>query len=259
MTGHSALKTFISNRKGQKVAVLVEIADSQKGIAFVMHGLSGNKEQLHIQTFAEVWKEHGYTVVRFDTTNTFGESDGDFADATVTNYYQDLEDVIAWASKQEWYEEPFCLEGHSLGGICTALFAEKFPDKVKALAPISTVISGKLSWEKEDPEELKDWQQTGWRTESSTRPGVIKRLKWSHMEDRLKYDVIPDANKLTMPVFLLTGELDTSTPPRHQKILFDALSGKKELHIIPGAPHTLKEAAHLSQIKELLSKWVSSL
>ncbi len=253
------IKTFIQNRKNEKIAVLAEISRPQKGLAFVMHGLSGNKEQLHIQTFAEVWKEHDYTVVRFDTTNTFGESDGNFEDATITNYYEDLEDVIDWATKQEWYEEPFCLEGHSLGGICTTLFAEKSPEKVKALAPISTVVSGKLSWEKEDPEKLREWQRTGWKTETSTRRGIVKRLKWSHMEDRLKYDVLPDAKKLVMPVFLLTGELDTSTPPRHQQVLFDALPGKKEFHIIPGAPHTFKDAAHIKQIKDLLNKWVTTI
>ena len=42
----------------------------------------------------------------------------------------------------KWYGEPFVLVGHSLGGISTALFAENYPDKVKALAPISTVVSG---------------------------------------------------------------------------------------------------------------------
>ena len=78
---------FIQNRKGQSVAVLLERAMPQKGIAFVMHGLGGFKEQPHIQTYAKAFLDNGYTVVRFDTTNTFGESDGDYQDATTTNYY----------------------------------------------------------------------------------------------------------------------------------------------------------------------------
>jgi hypothetical protein len=35
--------------------------------------------------------------VLFDTTHSFGESGGNYEDATTTQYYQDLEDVISWA------------------------------------------------------------------------------------------------------------------------------------------------------------------
>ena len=88
-------KLFIKNRKDQKIAVVVEQHASQKGIAVVMHGLSGFKEEAHIALIAQAFFDFGYTVVRFDTTNTFGESEGQYEDATTTNYYEDLEDVMA--------------------------------------------------------------------------------------------------------------------------------------------------------------------
>jgi len=159
-------KEIISNRKERRIAVIVEKSEPQKGLAFVMHGLGGFKEQPHLQTIAESFGQNKYTVVRFDTTNTLGESDGNYEDATTTNYYEDLDDVIKWSAKQEWYQEPFVLAGHSLGGICVALFAENYPQKVKVVAPISTVVSGKLTIEARErygPEELKEWQRTGWR------------------------------------------------------------------------------------------------
>jgi alpha/beta superfamily hydrolase len=90
-------KEIIKNRKGQKLAVSIEEASNQKGLVFIMHGLGGFKEQPHIETFARVFRDNDYTVVRFDTTNTFGESEGNYENATVTNYYEDLEDVINWA------------------------------------------------------------------------------------------------------------------------------------------------------------------
>ncbi|MDP3784839.1 MAG: alpha/beta fold hydrolase [bacterium] len=201
-------RKFIKNRKNQNISVLVEKTVSHKGLAFVMHGLGGVKEQPHIQAIAEAFLESGYTVIRFDTTNTFGESEGSYENATTTNYYEDLEDVIIWASKQEWYQEPFALAGHSSGGICTALYAEKYPEKVKALAPISTVVSGKLNAETPYHKSIEEeWKRIGWLEEKSVSlPGVIKRLKWSHMEDRLKYDLLPNVKKLTMPVLLVVGE-----------------------------------------------------
>jgi pimeloyl-ACP methyl ester carboxylesterase len=200
------MKLFIKNRKKQKIVLLVDVSPNQNGLAFVMHGLGGFKEQAHIKAFADVFKEEGFTVIRFDTTNTLGlgESEGKYEDATTTNYYEDLEDVIKLVKNKSWYQEPFWLAGHSLGGISIVLFAEKYPQKVKALAPISTVVSGKISFDSpkyRGNDILKKWKETGWRTEESkSQPGVIKKLKWSHMEDRLKYDVLPDAQKLKMPV-----------------------------------------------------------
>lgn len=249
-------KFFIKNRKGQKVSVLVEEGAKGVPLAFVMHGLGGWKDQPYIKTFSEAFLENGFVVVRFDTTNSFGESDGTYEDATTTNYYEDLEDVISWAREQLWYREPFYLAGHSLGGICTALYAEKYPEKVAGLAPISTVVAGRLGRGHSD-EEMQKWKETGWLEEQSqSKPGLMKRLKWSHMVDRMQYDLLPEAGRLSMPVLLIVGKRDKNCPPAHQKILFDALPGPKEIHIIPGAPHTFREPEHLQKIKQILDKWI---
>lgn len=255
-------KLFIKNREEQKVSVLVEKSEPQQGLAFVMHGLGGFKEQDHIHTIAEAFKSKGFTVVRFDTTNTFGESDGKYEDATITNYYDDLEDVIGWAQSQDWYQEPFALSGHSLGGICTALYAEKYPNKVLALAPISPVVSGRLSVEahkRDDPEEFEKWEKTGWQeSESKSKPGIIKRLPWSHIVDRLRYDLLPQVSKLTMPVLLIVGENDTSTPPDQVKLLYEALPGSKEFHILKDAPHTFRAPKHLEDIRDIFLRWIDT-
>ena len=118
-------KLIINNRKQQNLAIILEEQENAKDLVFIMHGLGGFKEQPHIATFADAYKEKGFTVVRFDTANSFGESGGNYQDASVTNYYEDLEDVIEWAKTQGWFRQPFWLEGHSLGGICTALFRGK--------------------------------------------------------------------------------------------------------------------------------------
>lgn len=252
-------KLFIKNRKQQNIAVLVEKAENPQGLVFVMHGLGGFKEQPHVETFAQAFKDNGYSVIRFDTTNSFGESEGDYADATVTNYYEDLEDVIAWSRSQDLYQEPFVLCGHSLGGISTALYAQKYPERVKALAPISTVVTGKLSAETYTKEEVDNWRKTGWHTTIGYSSGIKKTLKWSHMEDRLKYDLLIDAHKLTMPTLLLVGELDSSTPAKHQQLLFDKLPGEKDLHIIKNAPHTFVTKEHLDEVYSTISNWLKKI
>ena len=251
-------KIFILNRKKQKICVLIEETPKPKGLVFIMHGLGGFKEQEQIQACAEAFLDEGFTSIRFDTTNTLGESDGKYENATLTNYYEDLEDVITWAQRQTWYKEPFWLVGHSLGGFSIALYAAKYPRKIKSIVPISPVVSGKLSLEGYSQKELKEWETTGYRVEESiSKPGVIKKLNWNHhIQDRLKYNLLEKADKLTMPVLIIVGKNDTTTPPKHRKLLYEKLPGKKELHIIKGASHTFREQNHLEEIKTILKNWI---
>ena len=95
-------KEFIHNRKNEKIAVIVNLAEMQNGLVFIMHGLGGFKEQDHLQTIASSFQKSNYTTVLFDTTNTLGESDGNYENATTTNYYEDLEDIISWSARQNW-------------------------------------------------------------------------------------------------------------------------------------------------------------
>ncbi|MEK7615800.1 MAG: alpha/beta hydrolase [Patescibacteria group bacterium] len=253
------MKQTIKNRKGQNIVVLVEEQANQRGLAFVMHGLGTNKEQPQIAAIAEAFINNGYTAIRFDCSNSLGESEGDYSNVTATTFLEDLEDVIAWSVLQSWYEEPFCLSGSSLGGYATARFAELHPEKVKALFPKATTISGKLSVES-DPKHYQAWKDSGWRIEkSNTRPGFIKRLPWSHMEDRMMHDLLPDAGKLTMPVLIMVGDQDDTSPPVQQKMLYDLLPGKKEFHLVPGHPHTLRDPSQIQEMKSILDEWIKKL
>lgn len=258
-------KKKIKNRKNQNIVVVVNETLNQKDLVIIMHGLGGYKEELHIQTFALAFKQSGYTVVLFDTTNALGESDGNYVNATYTNYYEDLEDVLVWVKKQSWYQEPYVLAGHSLGSYCITRYAEKHPKEIKALAPISTGVSGKLMMEAKAKDAFRNWKKTGWLIEkSSSKPGVMKKLKWSFVGDALKHNILPEAKKLTMPVILIVGSKDKTTPIKHQKMLFNKIPGKKELHIVKGASHTFKDKKHLkdknlNEIKKILIKWIEGL
>jgi pimeloyl-ACP methyl ester carboxylesterase len=257
-------KLFIKNRKNQHIAVLLDEGLPQVGLAFVMHGLGGFKEQDQIKTFSEAFSEKDFTVVRFDTANTIGESDGSYEDATVSNYYEDLVDVIEWAKGQMWYQEPFYLAGHSLGALSVTLYAERHAEHIRALLAISPVVSGSLSveaYEEFRPEVYEQWKESGWLVqESNSKVRVVKRLKWSHMVDRLKYDLLKEAKRLLMPVLLIVGSEDITTLPKHVELLFNELpEGHKAFKIISGAPHTFREPIHLQEVKKLILDWISDV
>lgn len=248
-------KLFIYNRKGQKMFVIVDKPTQTSGLAFVMHGLSGFKEQSHIATIAEAFLDHGYVTIRFDTTNSLGESGGAYENATTTNYYEDLEDVIAWAKTRSWFQSPFALAGHSLGGTCTTLYSQRHPEEVKLLAPIALVVSGSMSMELYGEEGLKNWQETGWHiSESRSKPGVVRRLAWSHVADRLKYDLYSEASALSMPILLIVGGNDALLS--QSELLLEALPGPKELHVIADAEHTFRSTEELAELSRLFNDWL---
>lgn len=256
-------KEIIKNRKGLDIVVRIERAKDQKGLVFVIHGLGGFKEQPHMEVMGRAFLDNGYTVVSFDTTNSVGESGGKLEDATMTGYYQDLEDVVRWAQNKDWYQEPFCLTGHSVGGFCVIWFTIKHPEKVKAVAPISPVVSGELfAQTKEIHEVLESWKNTGIREwESSSKPGTMKRLKYDFMEDSYQYDLLKVAEQIKAPILFVVGELDETTPLKHQQLLYQALKmhDDKELHIIDGAKHTFIEENALQELKSIIGSWIKGI
>lgn len=191
---HETIALKITNRHGLKIAVLVEIPEQPSGLVFVAHGFTGCKEETHIIATAETALATNLICVRYDATHSFGDSDGDVQYSTVQTYVDDLADVIAWAATQEWYQEPYILLGYSFGGMSCLEYTRAHIDKVKALAPIGSFISGAFfhaAHLKRDPVVYASWQKTGWcKRQSPVYPERTGRLPWSHMKNRLLYNAL---------------------------------------------------------------------
>jgi pimeloyl-ACP methyl ester carboxylesterase len=258
----SIKRIAIKNRHDLKLVIQVDEPENPTNLVFIAHGQGGFIEQPHIQAFADAFLENDFRVVRFDATNSIGESDGDIINVTTTNYLEDLQDVIKWARTQQWYKEPFALAGHSMGGMSTALYAEQHPKEVLCLAPIAAVINYHLAESKYDPKDLKSWQKQGYQeSKSYSKPGVVKRVRWGFMEDLKKYDLLRNASRLAMPVLLMAGEDDKGTPYKHQKILYDAMPGNKvTLLKVENADHNFRGsgdyAKKLREVKKAISEWL---
>jgi len=251
----------LKNRKGLNiVGDLEKPAGEIRGTCIVQHGWGGHRKKPTIQTVKNAFLNAGFQTFIFDTTNSFGESDGDFEKSTLGQFAEDFEDVTKWAQEQEWFIGPLAVTGHSKGGYSAARYAEKYPDEVGYVVPIAPVVSGTLSFEthkKHKPEELKKWEEEG-VLERVGKEGDIKRQHWYQMEERLNHDLLPDANKLTMPTLLIVGSEDTSCPPEHIKMLFDAIpDGNKEMYIIEGAPHSYYEKTEQDECRITIEEWLN--
>lgn len=251
----------ITNRYNLNIVGKIE-GLKNKNLAFVVHGLSGDMSQPHIQTMIKALVSADYQVIAFDCTHSFGKSDGEYETVTLTSYLQDLQDVITWASKQEWYKEPFLLAGHSMGGYTVTRFAELYPSLVDRLIAFAPVISGQ-SWseiqERKFPEVFSKWQEVGFIEEPSVgRPGIIKRLLWDpHVVDRKNHNLIPDAGKVSASFLDIVGSADDSCPVYLQEKLLAAVgSAEKELVIINDAPHTFRDEKDLLKLHNTIYNWV---
>jgi len=206
-------KLALQNRKGLKIIGVLEKPEGEiRGTCIVQHGWGGHKDKPTIQAAKNAFLESGFQTFNFDTTNSFGESDGDFEKSTLGQFWEDLEDVVKWAQKQNWFVRPLALTGHSKGGYAIARYAEEYPDEVDYLVPVAPLVSGKMSYEahkKYHPENLKKWQAEG-VIERFSREGWLRREHWFQMEERLQHDLLPNADKLKMPVLLIVGSKDES-------------------------------------------------
>lgn len=255
----------IINRRGQRIFMTRLDAIENARSAFVLHGYSGCSDEPHIRLMGEEFQKAGFAVRLIDAANSFNDADGEPADNTIETHLHDLEDVIAHEKAQGLVKGSYALAGHSLGGFAILLYAEKHADEVCLLAPISTVVSGKLlhqAYETLTPEKFHEIHEKGfqiitsghYRLPDGSLPQSRRPLSWiTHME---AFNVLPLAKHLKMPVLLITGDSDDSTPVAHHQLLFDALPGKKEFHIFKDADHCFTGPGQLETLRLRFSEWL---
>lgn len=258
MTNIPGARHRLTNRHGDKMNVWVDGPVSGGApVAFILHGFSGNAKQRHVQAMADAFRRNGYITVSIDATNSLNTSGGDLEKANWTNHHNDLEDVVEWARTQSWFREPFAITGQSMGGGAVLLYAARNPEKVSMVIPTASLISGALyikALEQNDPQHLKNWRDNGYYTIMFNNKAHKRHWDNTH-NDYGRYDMVRDAGKLTMPILLVAGEIDTLTPPWAMKALYDAIPGtKKEFHTIKGAHHCFEQ--HEDELCALMAQWI---
>jgi len=250
----------VQNRHGLNIIVSVDTIDRPRGLAFVAHGFGGNKEDDNILSLAKIFNNNGHSTIRFDATNSNGQSDGDLAYANPSSYRDDLFDVIIWAKTQKWYQEPFYLCGYSLGALSSAVYAEQHPREIKGLVLISSLVAGQFHVTDVPKRDIEQWKQTLQQlyklySQHSSNMHVIRWLPI--MLDMMRFDLTQSANKLTMPVLIVVGEEDLLAPPSHQQKLLEAINGNVELAVIEQGDHFFESGGHLNDLIEKVGNWLA--
>ena len=110
-------KLTFSNNDGQQLAARLDLPVDGAPIAYALfaHCFTCSKNLKAVSNISAALNRQGIAVLRFDFTG-LGESEGDFAETTLTS---NIEDLVAAAHYLEAHHEaPKILVGHSLGGGC---------------------------------------------------------------------------------------------------------------------------------------------
>jgi putative redox protein len=116
----------------------LQIPDGKpRGATVLAHCFTCSKSLKVTRNLATGIEDGGYAVLRFDFTG-LGESEGDFADTSVTSNIADLEAAVRLLEERGL--GPCAMVGHSLGGAATLLAAGNMPT-VRAVAAVAAPFS----------------------------------------------------------------------------------------------------------------------
>jgi pimeloyl-ACP methyl ester carboxylesterase len=256
----------ITNRRGQTMYVRYEAPENtaRDKLAIIQHGYAGEMDAPHILAIANAFRDAGFSTLCLNATHSFNESDGDVDGNTIETHLHDLEDCIVWARGQDWFTAPFALAGHSLGGYTVLHFAAAHPDEVSLLFPCASVVNGRLlaqAFERNLPDgEFESWRSAGTMTvyENDDSSGQSGQRPFTWLTGMESFDILPRADRLTMPVLMVVGAEDVPTPPDHQLELYGLLPGEKEMHILPGCDHSFTAPEHREKMAAIVREWAGN-
>jgi pimeloyl-ACP methyl ester carboxylesterase len=240
---------------------LVECSSWNAGVAILLHSTSGTLETGVQNVLAEACRAQGLTVIRFDARCGLNEDGANFLSFTVSGYRDDVEDVLTWAQAQPWWSGPLTLVGHSAGGLVAGLYAAEHPEDVKELVLLAPTVSGKTyleAFEHNDPTGLQAWKESRLRTIRHPLSGDPLSLSYAFVEDLLRYDLMPVAAALTMPVTILCGGQDVTSPPAVCAELASAIGPHARLVPIPSMRHAPERRDELRTLSRALYKEMKS-
>jgi pimeloyl-ACP methyl ester carboxylesterase len=184
-------------------------------------------------------------VLRFDFYGS-GDSEGDFADTTLTHNIANLLDAMAYMKQQDCTR--LAVVGVSLGAATAILTLARHP--AAAFVGWSTVPDLRKLFEARAPEPvrsnqaLEGYEHDGW---------YLKRQFW---EDALKYNVMRSFRKLTMPKLLVQGDKDDPLFVEGFYALQVKAVPPADFYMIPGAGHMYETVRYRQRLIATTTRWL---
>jgi len=206
--------TFYNSQDNKLVGILSGPSPEQnRPVIVICHGFSSRKERATFAQLEQLLNQKDIATFRFDFYG-HGESDGDFADITVSEAVDDILQAIAYL-KGLGYKR-IGLMGSSFGGLSSIMAASKTKDLfVLALkSPVSDYEEVEV--QKRGAQGIKDWKEQGYDYYTSGDGRKLK-LNYTFFEDfknNLGYEA---AAHINIPTLIVHGGADEIVPLEQSK------------------------------------------
>jgi len=226
------VKVEFKDSQGRKlIGILSNPANSDK-VVVLCHGFGSSKNSKTYLQIEGLLNSQGIAVFRFDFFG-HGDSDGDFADITLTKAVDGALSALDYVKSQGF--KTVGLFGSSFGGITSLIVASKNPG-IRCLclkSPVSDYLGVIILNIGEH--KLDDWKING---SIEYRDGLM--LNYSFYQDAQKYDSDEFAPKINVPTLFVHGNVDDIVP-LEQSISTSKKVKDAKLEIVKGADHLYHE------------------
>jgi len=200
------------------------------------------------QALAEWAAAHGRAYVRFDYFG-HGESDGDFAEGTITRWRED-----ALAVLEELVDGPAVLVGSSMGGWIACLTAMAQPERIAGLVLVAPApdFTEKLMPIPAEGRAALERDGVWMRPSEYGDPYPISRAL---LEDGLRWSILPGPVPVECPVRVLQGGDDPDVPWRHALELANGIRSQDVVFtLIKDGDHRLSRPEDIARLVACVSE-----
>lgn len=241
---------FVGRRGNRLVGDLHRAGDRLGTVLVLCHGMESTRKGNKQLAIVERALPDGYSVLRFDFSYV-GESEGEFADLTITGEVDDCLGALDFLDA--FKPDRRILVGSSLGGAVALLAASAAEGRVDAVATIAAVAEASLFTEGLDEDELARWRATGRRR---WRDGEIRS---TFLEDIEAVDILSAVTASSGPLLVAHGTADEVVPVTHARSIVGCAGERARLALFDGVGHRFDEPGALDSLLDTLWAWLAEV
>ena len=252
MPGMEEALTF-KDRDGHRVAAILTTPENQTDRAVLLcHGFLSGKNSTTNKTLTRYLTELDIATFRFDFFGQ-GESEGPFEALTVTIALGQALAALDLLAARGY--KRIGLIGSSFGSLIAILTASQKPElaclglkcPVADFAEVLRLEFGEAG--------MARWKTHHEIPDVTGGPKPV-RLRYALYENCLTYDGYKAAAMIRTPTLIVQGSKDELVPLHQSSRLMEALQGKRQLEILPGADHGFTKGEDFKTMTTLLADWM---
>jgi len=239
---------------GGRLSASLQVPDgTPRGGVVLSHCFTCSKSLKVTRYLATGIEDGGYAVLRFDFTG-LGESEGEFAETSVTTNVRDIEAAAAYMERRGF--GPCALVGHSLGGAATILAAGNV-DPVKAVVAVAAPFSPEHVRQLFTDTDVEAALATGRASVGiGGRTFQISAEFFRDLEQHCTPERIADLGR---PLLVVHGTTDRIVAIEEGLRIFDAARQPKWFVAIPDADHLFTHEQRAREASAAIVNFLSTV